>query len=774
MTHKMNPHQRAARFDREAVSLLVRQHVIWERDLGAALAAFMQFPVVRKHVQAKSPAQLRVFEAHVQRYLQAYLPDAGFEYAITHRYSTARRRRAEQLGREHPEPWVRASDCTDLCVLALRSFQPDEVITCCRAALKDLTRADDEALREEAMQARTADARRPPPPQRDFSIIRSSSRKTSQLLLGPARFINHDCQPNAEFRRSGHQLTIRAIRAIQRDEEITTFYGENYFELGNRECMCATCERRGRGYFAPPDVAAEPAPAPAPAPEPRDARTLRSASSSAAPPAEPAAPSSPIQPALDPDAGGAECTCLTCQTTFRAPERWWTPDECARCERHYKLYKADWPNRWPDENPAESHSNVRMKRRAPPPPAPRAGKRPALPSESPASSGDTSPVKLSPIRSLEDEELAAPEAQARPRRRKFEVRSDDSDEEFDESHVALGPRILGHQASTDVLASYWGAPSGQRRERRPANKHLEPLTEKRPPSRSHPDATQRETKRRASEAPRAARPEPEPIKREASTPPLPSERPAKARREKAPLDGAEARAAALAEPNGPAKGHRRSASYNDPPRPEPETHDTPKPAIATKGPERTSVSNLALFWSGGVEGRTRQQARTQRATSEPHAKPARDAGVARRDASAAPVSAAPPAPPAPPAPTAPSTPPAPAIAAAPPAPSVEQSPSARPSPVPSEPRIKAEASPRVLSPQPSPGPPRQPARRNLRWGNGKTSISRPLPGAPTSTGISLLDAITARVSPASPAHASDTGTRAMPDRRTPDRRTPES
>lgn len=42
-THKMNPHQRPARFDREAVSLLVRQHVIWERDIAAALAAFMQY-----------------------------------------------------------------------------------------------------------------------------------------------------------------------------------------------------------------------------------------------------------------------------------------------------------------------------------------------------------------------------------------------------------------------------------------------------------------------------------------------------------------------------------------------------------------------------------------------------------------------------------------------------------------------------------------------------------------------------------------------------------
>lgn len=57
-THKMNPHQRAARFDREAVSVLVRQHVIWERDLSAALAAFLQY-VARVLTQNTSGPQTR-------------------------------------------------------------------------------------------------------------------------------------------------------------------------------------------------------------------------------------------------------------------------------------------------------------------------------------------------------------------------------------------------------------------------------------------------------------------------------------------------------------------------------------------------------------------------------------------------------------------------------------------------------------------------------------------------------------------------------------------
>lgn len=32
----------------------------------------------------------------------------------------------------------------------------------------------------------------------DFSVLLSMSRKASQIFLGPARFTNHDCSPNAK------------------------------------------------------------------------------------------------------------------------------------------------------------------------------------------------------------------------------------------------------------------------------------------------------------------------------------------------------------------------------------------------------------------------------------------------------------------------------------------------------------------------------------------------------------------------------------------------
>ena len=39
----MSAHFRPMRFDREAVTQLVRQRVIWERDVGAAVAEFCAY-----------------------------------------------------------------------------------------------------------------------------------------------------------------------------------------------------------------------------------------------------------------------------------------------------------------------------------------------------------------------------------------------------------------------------------------------------------------------------------------------------------------------------------------------------------------------------------------------------------------------------------------------------------------------------------------------------------------------------------------------------------
>jgi histone-lysine N-methyltransferase SUV420H len=38
-------------------------------------------------------------------------------------------------------------------------------------------------------------------------------------------------------------ICFKALKPIDVNEEITTYYGDNYFGVGNQECLCATCER---------------------------------------------------------------------------------------------------------------------------------------------------------------------------------------------------------------------------------------------------------------------------------------------------------------------------------------------------------------------------------------------------------------------------------------------------------------------------------------------------------------------------------------------------
>lgn len=227
-----------------------------------------------------------------------------------------------------------------------------------------------------------------------------------------AAYHQHDCNPNTEFHRLGSQMVFRAIRPILIGSEITTFYGENYFEWGNSECLCQTCEDRGSGAWGrledfplPPDqrplVAAAQAEsssngnsstsnsndnssqgqAETSSEDPRGSLRRRSSarrsttnsklgspqtSESSTPStsrnngdAQSSDPAEPQDASKTP--GIPNCKCVTCGALFDPPETWWTPDECGRCERHYKIFKADWPSREPTEKMESSRRGKGVK-----------------------------------------------------------------------------------------------------------------------------------------------------------------------------------------------------------------------------------------------------------------------------------------------------------------------------------------------------------------------------------------------------------------------------
>ncbi|KAI8910986.1 hypothetical protein EDD86DRAFT_265219, partial [Gorgonomyces haynaldii] len=139
-------------------------------------------------------------------YITSYDKKSGFEVCRTTRY--------------------RSSDKIESRLMATRNWEIGHLMELCVGVTVVLTEEQERTLRN------------------DFSIIYSRKRKKHCLLLGPARFANHDCSPNVEFVAVGERnLVFRVIKPISRNSEILVQYSPNYFGENNCDCLCATCER---------------------------------------------------------------------------------------------------------------------------------------------------------------------------------------------------------------------------------------------------------------------------------------------------------------------------------------------------------------------------------------------------------------------------------------------------------------------------------------------------------------------------------------------------
>ncbi|RSH92553.1 Histone-lysine N-methyltransferase set9 [Saitozyma podzolica] len=252
-------------FKTEDVMNIVHDTVI-KGNIALAMQQLQEFYLIKGHIESKkTEGQRDRFIQHLRRYLLPLLPNSRVDIHTTDRYSFIT---------GHPE----------LAVYATRPLAPQAVLHELQGSVVPLpdqwrtemeigegfaveaageeseseSEDDDEASVTSSRRdrARTKDAdkkqrRSDRTKRRDFSIVWSGLKRCFQLFLGPARFLNHDCSPNVELLRQGKYVTFRVIRQVRIGEELTTFYGENYFGKGNIECLCLTCEQKNVGGFTP-------------------------------------------------------------------------------------------------------------------------------------------------------------------------------------------------------------------------------------------------------------------------------------------------------------------------------------------------------------------------------------------------------------------------------------------------------------------------------------------------------------------------------------------
>lgn len=214
--HKMNQHFRPFRHKASEWKDIVVQFIN-HQDYAKAFSSLSTTSAYESFCTNKSSDQLMAVNQHLHRYLKMFDTNAGYTIEKCTRYSKDR-----YMG------------CT---VRATKNWHKGDtmpLLVGCIAELK--TDADKNLIKEDI---------------NDFSVMLSSRTERELLMLGPAAFVNHDCQASCEFKaETNDTVCVRAIRDIDAGEELTLFYENNSFGNDNCECECKTCENNASGAFA--------------------------------------------------------------------------------------------------------------------------------------------------------------------------------------------------------------------------------------------------------------------------------------------------------------------------------------------------------------------------------------------------------------------------------------------------------------------------------------------------------------------------------------------
>lgn len=205
----------------DEVPHILLHKVIVAGDVVAAEKALLELPGLKRYRRGlRLRAVHENFLRHLRKYINMYKTDCAWEVSTTNRYTIT---------------------TFEAAVTARQRIKQNQVIQYLVGTLVRLTVDESEKLDTT---------------NRNFSIVCTGRKMNQSIFLGPARFANHDCDANARLVPKGDDsMEVVAIKNIEVGEEICVSYGNDYFGPNNIDCLCATCEIRGRnGWTANPMV----------------------------------------------------------------------------------------------------------------------------------------------------------------------------------------------------------------------------------------------------------------------------------------------------------------------------------------------------------------------------------------------------------------------------------------------------------------------------------------------------------------------------------------